>query len=192
MSDRKRIFLLSGKQGAGKTTYAQWIRAYLGLGESVLMNFADPLYEMHHACLPILKRYELRPKNMDKDGELLQVLGTEYGRRLLGDNCWVETMQKNIKKFFAHSPHAYVIVGDCRFPNEFDAFEDSAHIIRLSAPEEMRKKRCSYWREKSHESELALDDYEAQGKFKVVIKTDGASSPKHQVEMLLKQLGYIE
>jgi len=188
---KKQIFVLSGCQGSGKSTYAKWLQAYTGLENSKIMKFAEPLYELHDRCLPVLKLYGLRPYGMTKDGELLQVLGTEFGRNKLGENVWVNTLKKRVDKYLKESPTKFVIIDDCRFENEFNAFHADAHMIRLTAPASVRKARCTYWREDtSHPSETGLDDYERKMMFHAVVNTELAT-PKDAVRELLTQWGHL-
>lgn len=185
-----QIVLISGKQGAGKTSLqeallAQWKR-FAGKG-GVKLNFADTLYEMHDAVLNILHRH-LPKRNIVKDGPLLQLLGTEWGRKTIHQEIWVAILRERIKDF-ASLQDLLFVVGDCRFENEFDGFPEALKV-RLTCPEEVRKARCSMWRENTqHPSEVGLDAYEAQGKFDLVIDTSefNISSAADQVEYLLLQ-----
>lgn len=185
----KRIFLLSGRQGAGKSTYAKELVRVLP--ECISVKFADPLYALHDACLPILHALELRPADMKKDGELLQILGTEYGRKKLGENVWVDAVRRRVNKHLEAHSKGFVVIDDCRFPNELEAFHD-AHKIRLVAPEEVRKARCSYWREDTkHPSETALDEYEEKKMFHCEIETSNADVPK-VIHELLMHWGHLD
>jgi len=90
------------------------------------------------------------------DGKLLQILGTEWGRKTRGEDFWVDMLKKRI-------PCAdYVIIDDCRFPNELHAF-DHEHMtfkLRLECDAAIRHQRIiDKWRGGEHESEVALDDY---------------------------------
>lgn len=184
---RKRIWIFSGKQGAGKTTFSDAL-AYRFGDHCKRMKFADVLYEMHDACLPILKQWGIRPLNLNKDGELLQVLGTEYGRKKLGENVWVDALKVRVNEWLAQHPRNVVIIDDCRFENEFDAFCARAHMIRLNAPEDIRKKRCSYWREATdHPSETGLDRYAKQGRFNCTVNTAGGAAHE-SLESVVKVL----
>jgi len=188
----KRVFVLSGKQGSGKTTYAKYLQAMLGTDNTKIFKFAEPLYAIHDRCLPVLKELGIRPKEMEKDGELLQVLGTEYGRKRLGENVWVYALLRKIHPWVTASEMNFAIIDDCRFENEFDALKEDAYMIRLQAPEDVRKARCSYWREDvNHISETGLDEYARALKFDVLMNTDGIG-PKDQLEKFLKHLGFIE
>jgi hypothetical protein len=164
-----KIVMVSGKQGSGKTTLQNRLVGYYeqrGLIAKQL-NFADVLYEMHHAVLEVLHRY-MPPRDIKKDGPLLQVLGTEWGRNTLGENIWVDLLKQKIQqKDYAD----LIVIGDCRFPNEFEGIPEALRI-RLVCDELTRKKRCSMWRENTnHPSEIGLDGYEFTAKFDMHINT---------------------
>lgn len=163
------IILLSGKQGSGKSTLAEGLLNRLP-GITKVMKFADPLYAMHDACLPILKEYGIRDKAMIKDGDLLQILGTEYGRRKIREDLWVEILRQRVNTSLADN----IIIDDARFINEVNMFPDALKV-RLECPVDARKPRVSYWREdQSHPSETGLDSYKG---WDVVVFTDVI--PKH-------------
>lgn len=173
-----KIVLLSGQQGSGKTSLQKeltetWYRTH-GKG-AVCVNFADILYEMHDAVLAILYRYWPR-RQLVKDGPLLQVLGTDWGRNTIDKEIWVKCLQKKIEiqqrhDFLPENENDLVIVGDCRFENEVDAFPDALRV-RLECDEPVRKARCSMWRDNVyHPSEIGLDQYSAFGKFDLYLDT---------------------
>lgn len=170
----ENLILISGKQGSGKSTLSDYLTMCINR-EGFLVSpikFADPLYAMHEKCLLVLKMYGIRPMDMAKDGELLQVLGTEYGREKLGVDVWAKTAFKRVQHFLSGSKTHFAIIDDCRFENEF-LFFPNAYRIRLSASETLRKQRCSYWRENTkHPSEIGLDSFESQGRFDAVYTTD--------------------
>lgn len=162
------IVLLSAKQGGGKSTAAEAIAKMLtNSGYRVpTYKFAAPLYDMQAAVHNVLSKYGInRPA---KDGELLQILGTEYGRNCINTDVWPNCLKNIIeadKKVntldFLNTQTVYLI-DDLRFKNEAAFFrsEPDSILIRLEASEEARKPRCSYWRENSnHQSEIDLDDY---------------------------------
>lgn len=191
---KKRIFILSGKMGSGKSTYAKYLQAFLGIDNARILKFAAPLYAMHDRVLPLLKEYGVRPESMTKDGELLQVLGTSYGREKLGQNVWVDIVVRQAYKWLSQHPSHYVIIDDARFENEVDTFREDAYLIRLNAPEEVRKNRCSYWREEtSHPSEVGLDQYERDMRFDIVLQTEHKDRKEIEgaIEAMLKHFGLI-
>ena len=168
-----KVVLISGKMGSGKTTLQKalseaWFSKH-GTG-AVILNFADVLYEIHDEVLKVL--YKWWPKrDLVKDGPLLQMLGTDWGRKTIDENIWVKILQIRAGVHNAR-PDALVIVGDCRFENEFDAFPEALRV-RLEAPEGVRKERCSMWRDNTtHPSEVSLDRHAANGLFDLYFATD--------------------
>ena len=164
-----KVLLLSGKQGSGKTTIAKTITKlwFDRKGKMVVeVPFAQTLYEMHDFLLSLMDTYGFK-RDIVKDGPLLQFLGTDWGRKNFGENVWIDILKKKIANLETKYDWAdlLVIVPDCRFKNEFDAFPNALRI-RLECDRELRKKRCSAWREnENHASEIDLDEYVKLRKF---------------------------
>lgn len=167
------VVQISGKQGSGKSSLADSLQKKLERDNILVVqhSYARVLYQMHSSVLAIMSRYKNVPA---KDGRLLQVLGTDWGREVYGSNVWVDIVRKEIEHVnalqasqatlaFSHAPLGLVhLISDCRFPNEASAF---TFTIRLDCPEPVRRERIlatpgQSWREKPHESETALDNYE--------------------------------
>lgn len=188
----ERIFVLSGRQASGKSTYAKILREFLGKDHCQIFKFAQVIYELHDACLPILKKYKIITSDVEKEGALLQVLGNEYGRQCKGENVWVNITRREVDDYLAQHSKNYAVIDDCRFENEFDVFHRVANMIRLRANKEIRRARCSAWRENdTHASEIGLDAYEAAGNFDAIIDTT-RGDPKIHLEELLKTWQYLE
>jgi GTPase SAR1 family protein len=174
----RRVVLISGGQGAGKTTLAQDLAAELfeQAYRPVLIKFADPLYELHDI---ILKKAELWGlKGIQRpDGLLLQVLGTDWGRERLGPHVWVEMAHKRIKESLKDA-RAIVIIDDLRFPNEAGVWDrNDCCLVRLEASAVARKARAKKWRDNtSHPSEVALD-YDRK-RFDMQFTTEGTYVPR--------------
>lgn len=117
-----KLIGLIGPIGAGKTTAAAYLEAMWFFKR---LRFADPLKEMLQA---------LGLGGRDLDGDLketphprlcgrtprhaMQTLGTEWGRRLIAPELWIEAMRFRLDEYFAR-PHATgAVVDDVRFPNE--------------------------------------------------------------------------
>jgi len=193
------ILILSGKQGSGKSTTAETVKRQaklLGYDKVISIKFADPLYELHDTILDQMEEMSGLPR-VKKDGVLLQLLGTDWGRTVFGENIWVEIVQRKIDILWqgyanSDSPKVkktLVIVDDCRFENEFNAFPYALRV-RLNAAEEVRKTRTNAWRENTmHPSEVSLDIYDIEGKFDLYLQTDIAeSSPEHCATLITAQL----
>ena len=161
----RKIVIISGKQGSGKTTIAHRVVQELwSLGhKAVRFKFADTLYQMHDAVRGILKRNGL-DKTDKVDGYLLQLLGTEWGRKHLGPDIWVAATRVAVMDYWITNPDGIVVIDDCRFENEYKIFIGEKDVwvmqVRLVAPVELRKKRAEKWRDnESHESETGLDGF---------------------------------
>lgn len=77
---------------------------------------------------------------------ILQLMGTECGRKILHPNLWVNsTMSEYIDE-------SNWIITDVRFPNEVKAIKDAGGVV-------IRVNRNSIESNDNHESETALDDY---------------------------------
>jgi hypothetical protein len=171
------VVFISGKQGSGKTTISNElvrqakVLKYSGIKQ---IKFAEPLYVLHEYILNKMEGWTGKPR-VPKDGPLLQLLGTEWGRETIDQDLWVKIALREISKYDESHPDSknLVIIDDGRFPNEFDNCTESLRV-RLECPEEVRKARCPAWRDNTnHLSEIALDEYAAAGKFDLYLDTSG-------------------
>lgn len=157
------IIGLSGYARSGKDTVA----AILAEDGWERRAFADPLREMLLRLNPIADG-ELRVQDLvslygwddaktlyPEIRELLQRLGTEAGREILGDDIWVKTTLSTM------SGGKYVIT-DCRFPNEADA-------IRAAGGQVWRIHRPGFGPVNAHATENSMESY----KFDAHIHNDG-------------------
>jgi hypothetical protein len=175
----QKIIMISGKMGSGKTTLMNKLIAYAHDAGVSCHNviFADTIYKIHDYALELLKARGIE-RDIAKDGKLLQLLGTEWGRATLGEDVWVRCLMGQIdglKKAIdvgMKDRKTIFIISDCRFKNEFDGVPD-CFKVRLEASKEVRKARCSQWRDNDvHPSEIDLDGYAKEGKFDCYVDTE--------------------
>lgn len=177
--------LLSGKQGSGKTSITAAIHAILETRDCHVFTdkFARTLYEMHDAVLAVARRYGIPVQK--KEGRLLQVIGTDWGREIHGEDVWTNcavARYQQIRKdvgagvFGGDNRRAVFLIDDLRFRNEMQAFHNlGALTFRLEAAREVRKARADAWREDdTHQSEVDLDD--SLDLFTRVYRTDGEAT----------------
>jgi hypothetical protein len=114
----KKIIALTGAKTVGKTTIAKALSAYAI--NSRILSFATPIKEMLLAMgVPkeaiLGEKKETVIKEIGQSGrELMQSLGTEWGRQMIHQNIWVYALQKKIDSGFDQT----IIIDDCRFENE--------------------------------------------------------------------------
>lgn len=145
-----QVILISGKAQHGKDTVAQFMKEELEKHDkSVLIaHYADLL---KYIC----KTFFGWNGEKDEEGRsLLQHVGTEVIREQCKD-YWVKFIQGML--CFFPDEWDYVIIPDCRFPNELDGlrFHFRATYIRVTRPDfdnGLTKKQ------KEHPSETALDN----------------------------------
>lgn len=122
-----RLIAFTGYAGAGKDAAAATL---VGIGYR-RVAFADPLKQMLAAMLDVPReRLEDRAfKDSPVPGlgktprELLQTLGTEWGRAHVAEDLWVRLAMQRAAQ------HALVVMPDCRFPNEARAVRAAGGVV---------------------------------------------------------------
>lgn len=194
---KSQIVLISGKMGSGKTTLANILQNKInGTFSSWYvrqMSFAEPLYDMHNYCRSILVDNGVDIKHKVKDGNLLQLLGTEWGRNTIDEDIWAKVMKGKINNLIDKGDldllysRALFVIPDCRFKNELEIFPDALKV-RLECPKEIRMKRAEMWRDRDdHPSEIDLDDWVHRGKFDMIFNTE-KDNANHISELVTAQL----
>ena len=164
------IIGLSGFAGSGKDTLAQMLAEREGF---VKMSFAEPMRKMLYELNPIVqadeKRNFFRLQTIIDDGgwdfakrnykeirELLQRLGTESGRNVLGENVWVDYLFEKYESEGIKN----LVIPDVRFPNEArKIWSNKGYLIRVV--------RSDTNAVNNHKSESSFYEYDC------IIKNDG-------------------
>jgi len=146
-----KILAISGKARHGKDYTAELIKKELEEHDkSVLItHYADLL---KYLCTSL---FNWDGKKDDNGRHLLQYVGTEVVRNKEPD-FWVDFVVKILKLF--EGQWDYVIIPDCRFPNEIDKLKEnfnvkSIRINRFGFDSGLTEEA------KNHISETALDNY---------------------------------
>lgn len=153
-----KIILISGKAQHGKDTVALAIQKKLKKdGKNVLVtHYADLL---KFICT---NYFGWNGKKDEAGRQLLQYVGTDIIRKQ-NPSLWVDFVGTMLTYF--HSNWDYVIIPDCRFPNEIEEMRKyfpSAMHIRVSR-ENFESSLTE--EQKNHISETALDDYPVDWQF---------------------------
>jgi ribosomal protein S16 len=85
--------------------------------------------------------------------QVLQRIGTEVGRNLIGENVWVDATLLRIGR--EQPVNGNVVIADTRFPNEADAVKKLGADNRV-----VRVARTHVGPQSDHPSEISLDDYD--------------------------------
>lgn len=115
---KPRCIGLAGPKGVGKTTSALLLQDY----GWIRLSFAEPLRRMLLAMG--LSLYEIERKeepldwleNKNTPRQLLQTLGTEWGRSHVGPNIWVDLAERHAVALLEKGYD--VVFDDVRFDNE--------------------------------------------------------------------------
>jgi hypothetical protein len=174
------IIGLSGYAQSGKDSTAELLCLNYGYTR---LAFADPMRQALMIINPKLDSithvsdfvedygWDIAKKNPEVR-RLLQLLGTDFGRKMLGDDVWIKIALSGIK------PEDKVVISDVRFPNEADAIRKLGGIV-------WRINRRNHSAVNGHVSEHAMDNY----MFNHVIYNDGTLDDlSDEVFMLAKQL----
>lgn len=124
---------LCGAAGCGKGSVA----GFLAAGESpfVEIAFADPLYAAVSAItgLPVASLRDRETKERPIEGfgksprELLQLLGTEFGRKMIGESIWVDRAMRTVEHYQLSG--IGVVISDVRFDNEAEAIRERGGVV---------------------------------------------------------------
>jgi len=127
-----------GSMGSGKTEAAK----LLAEGGFTTLSFATPVKQLAANLMTDIesnyaKVVGVRSTDWDIDKiniwkgdprirHLLQFIGTELGREFYNTpEIWVEVMREKIRT----RPYPYMLVDDCRFPNEAEMLKEEGFII---------------------------------------------------------------
>lgn len=148
-----KIINISGKAQHGKDTTALILKEKLESKNKkvIITHYADLLkYEA--------KQFFNWDGNKDEKGrQILQYMGTDVIRKI-NPGYWVNFIKEFMSMF--ENEWDYVIIPDCRFPNEIEAwgidnwFNIAVRIIRDNFISNLTPEQLN------HPSETALDDYE--------------------------------
>ncbi|AUG87249.1 deoxynucleoside monophosphate kinase [Streptomyces phage Omar] len=174
------IIGLAGYARSGKNEAAEALVQY-GWRQAA---FADKLRDFLYALDPLIPGHwgagHLRLRKLvDATGwdyakttypevrALLQRAGTEAGRRVLGENVWVDAL------FREHADAPALVVTDVRFPNEARAVADRGGVLIRVVRPGVGPARDRAGR--VHESEVALDAWD----FDHTLTNDGSVRDLH-------------
>ena len=148
-----RIIGIAGPAGAGKDTVADHLALAYRFER---MAFADPIYRGLAAILDMpewrLRRRDLKERAIPEIGrsprELLQTLGTEWGRELVREDIWLVLAGLELEKARLRAAPG-VAITDVRFDNE-------ARFVRAAGGQIWHIQRPGITAVRAHASEAGV------------------------------------
>lgn len=137
-----RLIGLTGRARSGKDTVGQMLKEEF---KAALFSFAQPIRDGLAAMVPGLGYDHFHGDKKEKvlypygksPRQMMQYLGTEWGRNLINENMWLLIAQAKIDEVREQFRH--VVITDVRFENEAKFIRDQGgviwHIERADAPQ---------------------------------------------------------
>lgn len=131
LDQQKKIIALTGAKGVGKSSIAKSLESRDWTNRCVV-SFAEPLRKMMSQLIPM--SFMTDPQKKEEPIEwlggksprqLLQSLGTEWGRDMVSQTIWIDSMRRLI----ADQPFDVVIIDDCRFANEIAMVREMGGVV---------------------------------------------------------------
>ena len=151
------IIAFTGARGVGKTSVANEL-VQNGKADYVIESFATPIKDMlramglteHFINDPQGKQEPIPWLNGVSGRELMQTLGTSWGREMVADDVWLRAMNQRLIKYI--STDQIILIDDLRFDNEAEFIvRQGGYIISLT------RDGIEYTNEHSTETPISSD-----------------------------------
>lgn len=154
-----------GPQGAGKSALVTALADTFEPGEALIDHFAAPIKEMVGRLFPDYPIAQMNKSHRPIEfggksiREIYQLLGTEWGRKMICQDIWVRFMESRISWIsdMADLPE-FLFIDDVRFYNEIDWIRaEGGYIISVPAWDALKIDNDQH--ESEVEWRLAAPDY---------------------------------
>lgn len=137
---------LTGPAGCGKTTLANYL---VQEHQFVEISFAEPIRDMVASLLRIDRsifdamitdrttKESPLPNIGASPRRLMQTIGTEWGRKLIDDDLWVNLARDRIEFIEQTLRHEYagIVISDVRFENEAKFIRANGLLLHIARPD---------------------------------------------------------
>lgn len=161
--------------------------------QCIQLSFADQL-KVNSMIKYDLTYENTYVKKTDRTRRLLQHEGTENGRKILGDDIWIQYLDKWYE-IYNNRGVEFCVIPDVRYKNEYDYIKSkNGIIIKVVAPSrnETRLNNESngdsqiYKNIKNHSSETEMDNID-DDYYDIIIKNDGKKLETEQIHIELRK-----
>lgn len=150
-----KLIGLTGPKGSGKDTVADMLVERMD--KTVKRSLAEPLYRMVAEMTGVgvedlenVERKETPIRLLDLTPRyLLQTLGTEWGRNILGNDIWIRVLDRALE-WDRDIGRRAVVVSDVRFANEAAWVRDTGVLVHIV------RDATAYDQDDSHVSEAGV------------------------------------
>lgn len=140
MKKKYPVIGLTGAAGSGKDSVAEIICEQY---KFIRLGFADPIYEIASIIartpVHVLQKREGKEIVLERIGasprKLMQTLGTEWGRRMIGENLWIDHLDGRLRNIEIRTGLNGLVISDVRFQNEVDFIHNlGGEVWRVGRP----------------------------------------------------------
>ncbi len=139
--DNLRLIGLAGKARSGKDTVGAILKKEFG--HVVTLSFAQAIKDGMKAMFGFTEEHvngalkeTVHPVYGKSPRYMMQTLGTDWGRQMIKDSIWIDTLKRRIED--AHERYQHVVITDVRFENEAKLIRELGgkiwHVRRGDAP----------------------------------------------------------
>lgn len=166
-----KIVAFTGRAGSGKDTAAKvlvkngWCRLAFADRVKDLALAINPIVISFSGCNLTLKMlvgehgWDGAKRTFPEVRRLLQAVGTEGVRNVIGDTTWIDLLAKDVREIGAlQCGPPGVVITDLRFPNEAEAIHDlGGRVIRISALRDDVATKSAEFIDRFHDSERLVE-----------------------------------
>lgn len=176
-----KIVGINGKAGSGKDFIADAFYS-----DYFRISFAD-----HFKCDVVGKgKYTYEQVFVTKEPEVrknLQIIGTEEGRDVFGENVWINCVSAWIRTIYEKNKISKFIVADVRFDNEAEFINDiGGYVLKIQSDRENKNMDSE---SKSHSSESGINDKHIIAEI-INNKVTTVDDLRIQLDVILKNIEY--